>query len=119
MNKRARGTGYEELAANWLRSLGYRIICRNFRNRYGEIDIVAQEREGLVFVEVKFRRSTSSGTPEEAVTHHKQVQICRVADWYLCRYQVPDGTSCRFDVVAVSENGMKLLRNAFPYIPAG
>ena len=119
VNKRSKGTGYEKLAASWLRSLGYRIICSNFRCRFGEIDIVAEECGVLVFAEVKYRRSGVSGTPEEAVDRHKQIRICRTADWFMSAYRISPDRACRFDVIAVGSTGMKLRRNAFSYIPAG
>lgn len=107
------------MAALWLRSLGFRIICCNFRDRYGEIDIIAEENGVLVFTEVKYRSNDFSGTPGEAVNYHKQRKICRTADWYMSRYQIPPDTPCRFDVIAAWSGRMKLFRNAFPYIPPG
>lgn len=96
----------ERLAANMLEERGYRILERNFRCRYGEIDLVAQEREDLVFVEVKTRRGTICGLPEEAVNARKARKLQELAAYYLDAHHLPD-CSWRIDVVAVqfSPNG--------------
>jgi putative endonuclease len=73
----------ERLAAERLLECGYRILERNFRCRYGEIDIIAEEGQELVFVEVKTRRGVRYGLPEEAVTARKQRTIIQVASHYL------------------------------------
>jgi putative endonuclease len=90
----------ERLAANALEERGYAILERNFRCRSGEIDLVAQEAEDLVFVEVKARRGIAYGLPEEAVTERKARQIQTVALSYLELHNLPD-CSWRIDVVAV------------------
>jgi putative endonuclease len=91
----------EELAAKRLKSLGYRILERNYRTPAGEIDIVAMEGGSLVFVEVKSRRDMSFGPPELAVNFHKRRQIERAALLYLTSKGKAD-TPCRFDVVGIS-----------------
>ena len=114
-NKRETGTRYEEQAAAYLRSLGYRILTHSFRCRLGEIDLVAEDHATLVFVEVKYRKDASSGHALEAVDLHKQQRICRVADYYRVRYRVPEDKNCRFDVVGVMGGQYTLIKNAFPY----
>ena len=89
----------ENLAARFLRDLGYRIITRNFRCESGELDIVAREGDVLVFVEVK-TRSYDDPSPEDQVHAAKQQQLTRVAKIYLSRYGTPQPPA-RFDVVAV------------------
>jgi putative endonuclease len=117
-NKRSIGSAKEDFVCQWLERHGYRIAARNFRSRTGEIDIVAREGGYLVFIEVKYRRDTGSGTGEEAVNRRKQQIISRVALYYLRRmgygYEVP----VRFDVVAVSgedELTVHLHKNAFEF----
>lgn len=97
----------ERLAADLLETRGYRLLERNFRCRYGEIDLVAEEGQDLVFVEVKTRRGTLCGRPEEAITSRKARKLQEVACYYLDEHQVPD-CSWRIDVVAVqfSASGM-------------
>lgn len=90
----------EEVAADYLRQRGLKIVQRNLRTPVGEIDIVARDRRTLVFVEVKTRQSQNYGTPQEAVGARKQRQIIRTAQWYLAAN--PAGKlQPRFDVVAV------------------
>src|SRR5258708_29297123 len=90
----------ERLASDSLEERGYRIIERNFRCRSGEIDLVAEEGQDLVFVEVKTRRGTSRGLPEEAITSRKARKLQEVAFYYLDAQNLPD-CSWRIDVVAV------------------
>jgi len=95
----------EELALKYLQRKKYRILSQRFRFMRGEIDIIAEKDNTLVFIEVKTRRNTKFGFPEEAVTQKKQKQIRRIAQGYLARYNKQDA-ACRFDVlsVLVSEN---------------
>lgn len=90
----------EELAVAYLQKHGYTIVDRNYRKKFGEIDIIAREGPALVFIEVKTRRSGTFGSPAQAVTPRKQLQICRVAEDYLARHGLFD-TAARFDVVTV------------------
>ena len=119
MNKRETGARYEALAAAYLEKHGYRILTRNFRCRFGEIDLVAwdaqAQRQGLVFVEVKYRKNAASGFPEEALTQQKQQTISKVADFYLVRFRVRSGTPCRFDVLTFCGTQIRHIPNAFPY----
>jgi putative endonuclease len=105
----------ETLAALLLRCKGYRIAARNWRCSFGEIDIIAWEREMLVFVEVKARRDRALGAPEEAVTTAKQQRLVRLAQAYLATRSGPP-PPCRFDVIAVEGRTLprvRHLRNAF------
>jgi putative endonuclease len=91
----------EEEAARFLAGLGYKILKKNFRyGRIGEIDIVAEHEETLIFVEVKARTNHVYGSPEESVTPRKQEQLKRVAKMYYYVNNVGD-KACRFDVVAI------------------
>ena len=90
----------EQLAGEYLKRLGYRIVEKNFKTRLGEIDLIAKDSKTLVFVEVKTRSSNSHGFPLEAVTKKKQRQLARVAMEYLGKNKAIDSPA-RFDVVAV------------------
>lgn len=114
-NRREVGASYEKLAAEYLRQQGYEIIDCNFRCRQGEIDIVAKDHGTLVFVEVKYRSSRTSGSPLEAVDGKKQRVISKTAAYYCYRHGYGESTPCRFDVVAVSGNEIVLVKNAFEY----
>ncbi len=90
----------ERLAAEALMSKGYHILERNFRCRQGEIDLVAEDEQDLIFVEVKARRGVSFGMPEDALTVYKRRKLVEVASYYLDLHTCSD-RSWRIDVVAV------------------
>lgn len=90
----------ERLAAEELSRQGYHILEKNFRSSYGEIDLVAEDEQDLIFVEVKTRRGSDFGLPEEAVTSRKQQKIIQVASYYLDLHACSQ-RSWRIDVVAV------------------
>jgi putative endonuclease len=109
------GSQAESIAADYLKKHGYRILCRNWRCRLGEIDIIAEERDTLVFVEVKSRKS---GNPKWAVTPKKQKKISMIALWYL-KDVGRLNERARFDVVAVYGQKpfekIELIQNAFDF----
>lgn len=90
----------EQLAAEYLNQNGYKILKRRFRTRIGEIDIIAKDKDCLVFVEVKTRRNTFCGFPAEAVTWRKQQKIIKTALWFLKGIGNLD-LKCRFDVIEI------------------
>lgn len=100
MNTRSLGRQGEDIAADYLCAHGYHILSRNFQISIGELDIIARDKDTLVFVEVKTRRSDRCGTPGQSVTRHKQKKILRAADWYLHQHPI-DLAHCRFDVIEV------------------
>ena len=116
IDKQSRGKKGEDLAVSYLQSLGYRILERNFKKRYGEIDIIALDKEVLVFVEVKTRWSEKFGPPEEAVTPWKLKSIIKTAKYYkLLHPELP--SAMRIDVVAIDfcakgrEERVRLIKN--------
>lgn len=117
--KIALGKAGEEMAADFLKKSGYKIVEVNYRCPIGEIDIVARDKNELVFVEVKARKSSALGYPEEAVGIKKQKKMSQLASWYLQEKKLNDARA-RFDVVAVlmlpSGNDIRLIRNAFDFI---
>lgn len=98
--RRSLGDRGEEAAARYLSRRGLRILARGYRVRCGEIDLIAQEGEEIVFVEVKTRASSGCGDPLEAVTEAKRRRIVRAAAAYLQSRGSWD-RPCRFDLVAV------------------
>lgn len=106
----------EKTALRYLEAQGMRIIETNFRNRQGEIDIIGYDKDCLVFVEVKYRRSRRAGTPESAVTMQKQKKICRLADYYRYLHHYGDHLPFRYDVVAIEQNRISWYQNAFEHI---
>lgn len=113
INKRACGKEYEQIAADYLKANGYEILERNFYSRYGEIDIIAQENNVLVFVEVKYRKNSSYGYPEESVNVYKQKRIIRSAKYYIYKMGIPEECPCRFDIVIVNGNNISCIKDAF------
>ncbi|MCC8044755.1 MAG: YraN family protein [Clostridiales bacterium] len=113
MNKHAVGAQYEVQAASHLNSLGYRILCHNYRCRMGEIDLIASDEKYLVFIEVKYRSDESNGSALEAVDVKKQRRIIRAARWYLMEKHLPEDTPVRFDVVAFDKEEIRVIKDAF------
>lgn len=113
MNKRKLGDEYELRAVKYLEGKGYRILNRNFRAYYGEIDIVAHDGKYLVFVEVKYRRSGKYGYSAEAVGKKKQEIIYKVAMYYINLHRQWCDMPCRFDVIAIDNDSVEHIENAF------
>ncbi|MBQ9737185.1 MAG: YraN family protein [Clostridia bacterium] len=89
----------EDRAVSFLKKKNYKVLERNYKNKIGEIDIIARDKENLIFVEVKTRRSDKFGTPAEAVTYYKKQKIVNTAKVYLA--QNPTDLNIRFDIVEV------------------
>ena len=94
------GDAGEEAAAELLRGRGYRIVARQHRCRRGEVDLIAEKGELLVFVEVRTRATSVFGAPEETVGFAKQHRIIAAARDFLARRRGPE-RGARFDVIAV------------------
>lgn len=115
MSSISSGKRGEQAALKFLKRKGYKILGKNFRSRFGEIDIVAQEAEVLVFVEVKTRWSHKFGYPEEAVTFWKLRSIIKTGQYYkLLHPKTPE--LMRVDVVALDIVGdqavdIRLIKN--------
>jgi len=100
MKRRDVGILGERLARDFLEQRGYRVVATNYRCPDGEIDIVATERDWLVFVEVRTRKSLEFGSPEESITPAKMRRLRAVAAYYQQQHaNLPP--LCRIDVVAV------------------
>ncbi|NOX65201.1 MAG: YraN family protein [Chlorobi bacterium] len=102
--KQHTGDKGEDYACDLLVEKNFKIIKRNYRYGHGEIDVVAQDGDVLVFVEVKTRKNLEFGYPISGVTKAKQRQIRKIAEAYLIEHDVTD-TDCRFDVVGVLLQG--------------
>lgn len=109
MNNRQLGQIGEDAAAEILIRAGYKILCRNYRCKYGEVDIIAARGTQVCFIEVKTRRNRNYGRPCEAVDHTKQQHIKRAAVCYLKdmerRGYVPGNIS--FDVMEITAEHIK------------
>jgi len=109
-NKYAVGKRGQEIAEDFLRKKGGKILERNYRVRTGEIDLIVHLGEYVVFVEVKFRSGISYGLPREAVGGAKQQKIIRTAMHYISARKL-DNQDFRFDVVEVLEQGGRVFVN--------
>lgn len=118
MLKREIGDKGEDIAVKYLKKNKYRIIERNFNvPKIGEIDIIAKDKDYLVFVEVRLRKNTRCGTPAETVNVYKQRRIIKAALTFMKKHDVCDGLT-RFDVVEIigdadGEYKIELIKNAF------
>lgn len=100
LNKQTGGIG-EAIAVNFLKDKDYKIVETNFSSKTGEIDIIAQDKDTLVFVEVKMRTSDMFGLPQEAITRNKLAHMQRTALSYLKFKGLMDKVDIRFDCVAI------------------
>lgn len=106
------GLGGEEKALAYLVENGFTPLAKNFRTRYGEIDLVVEKKNVVVFVEVKFRLHRQFGFPEEAVGFLKQKHLIKAALIFLSSFKMSD-RQIRFDVVSVEPDSIKHFENAF------
>ena len=115
MNNCSLGRAGEKLAENFLNKNGYKILEKNFWCRYGEIDLIAKDKDYLSFIEVKFSRSFNFILPQEKITKGKQEKIKKVAQYYLNFKKIK--LDFRFDVILIVEDNSKtkieLIKNAF------
>ena len=104
MNNQSLGKLGEEYTCKYLQDKGYKILERNFRNKLGEIDLIAQEGKVICFIEVKTRKSHKYGAPFEAVHSTKQHKMVRIALSYL-KYKFHSvEILSRFDVISINFN---------------
>lgn len=110
------GKSGEQAAVDFLKENGYKILIRNYKTKLGEVDIIAQDKDTVCFIEVKTRNSLKYGLPCEAVSNFKQRQISKAALIFLKESNHLD-KKARFDVVSVicldNSAKMSLIKNAF------
>lgn len=108
------GKEAERWACEFLQRQGLHLVTRNFRSRLGEIDLIMQDEDALVFVEVRQRSSPDFGGAAASVDSHKQKRLIRAAKHYLAKlHRLPP---CRFDVVLMDDDQgshVQWIRNAF------
>jgi putative endonuclease len=115
MEAQQRGKDTEERAWRLLEAQGMRLLERNFRSRRGEIDLVVQDRDSIVFVEVRYRGQNRFGNASESVDHHKQTRLIACAQHYLQKNPRAAHMPCRFDVISVNgtDGTTDWIKNAF------
>ena len=116
MQEKELGKKGEEVAFRFLKKKGYKIIEKNYVCKMGEMDIIAREKDTLVFIEVKTRTSMAFGPPQLAVNSTKQMQLSKVALYFLKEKRLED-IKARFDVVAIllrpKGEEIELIKDAF------
>ena len=111
---RERGAWAEELACRYLCGKGMKVLSRNYRCKYGEIDLVMEDNTTTVFVEVRYRRDAGFGTGADSVDSRKRQRLVATANHYLLHHPRLRANPARFDVVSVSREGGQ----AMHWIPA-
>lgn len=115
MNKRDIGNFFETKATEYLKSIKHKVLHRNYKTKYGEIDIISYDKKEkcIVFIEVRYRKDNSFGTPLETITPYKQKRIILSAICYL-KSNNKTTSNLRFDVISFTENNqMEHIKNAF------
>lgn len=112
-NTKQTGDAAEAQAETFLQAQGLRSIERNFSCKLGEIDLIMQHQEFLVFIEVRFRRDTRFGGAIQSISEKKQSRIRNTAIVYLQQKNLYEKQAHRFDVVAISENDTQWIQGAF------
>lgn len=107
-----KGSDAENLAAIFLGQNKLRLLARNYRCRFGEIDLIMQDGDTLVFVEVRMRNSDRYGGAAASITPRKQAKLIQTARYYLA--QQDNDMFCRFDAILISGNSeIEWIQNAF------
>lgn len=96
------GNAAESLACDYLQQRGLKIIARNYRAPYGELDLIMQDHDHMVFVEVRFRRHNQYGSGADSVTSRKQDKLIKTALYYLQQHPKQAKYPVRFDVISIS-----------------
>ena len=105
------GLAGEDLATSYLKKNKYKILERNYTVKLGEIDIIAKDKDEIVFVEVKRRKNDDFGRPSENVDYKKQKKITAVAEFYMSKNEIESYT--RFDVIEIVGDEISHIKNAF------
>ena len=115
MDTLIRGKDAEEHASLYLQARGLQLLHRNYRSRRGEIDLIMQDKDSLVFVEVRYRRHSRFGSAAESVDRRKQSRIIACAQHYMLTHPDACQQPCRFDVVSITGPGTAIewIANAF------
>lgn len=107
----------EDIAANYLARQGLKLIVRNFRCRFGEIDLIGLDRETLVFIEVRYRHNENRLAVIETIDQHKCRKLVITSEYYLIKYRNYQSYQCRYDVIAITgeldKPAIEWIKNAF------
>lgn len=111
MEKTKTGKAGEEKAEKYLKNKKYKILDKNYRCLYGEIDIIAEYNKTLIIVEVKYRKTTKYGKGYEAVGYSKQQKIIKTTEYYINEKNIK--MPVRFDVISIDDENITHIENAF------
>lgn len=116
LNKKQLGCQTEARACDFLITKGLKLLARNYRSRYGEIDLIMQEKNGeIVFVEVRSQSDSDLLSVIESVNYSKQQRIIKTAMHYLEEQDLTDKVNCRFDIMGFSDHHFDWIKDAFFY----
>lgn len=113
MQTRLQGQLAEDKACEYLQKQGLKCLLRNYQCKMGEIDLIMQDTQDIVFVEVRLRSYKQFGDALESVTYYKQQKLIKAALHYLHRYNLAEKVACRFDVIAFDESKIIWVKDAF------
>ena len=104
MSSQLTGSRLEDCAVEFLQKAGITVLHRNFKCKFGEIDLIVRDNATLVFVEVRYRKNAAYGDAAESVAFDKQQKIIHTAQFYLQTRNWASKLACRFDVIAMSKS---------------
>lgn len=117
LSSKAKGQTAENAAKKFLLKQNLKLISQNFQFKLGEIDLIFTDKNTLIFVEVRSRKSSSHGSPVQTVTPNKQRRIIKTAKYFLCTHLKYQNFYCRFDIIGLTpyNDGFKIewLKDAF------
>ena len=115
MDTLTRGKDAEDRACHYLQAQGLQLLRRNYRSKRGEIDLILQDKDSLVFVEVRYRRHPGFGSAAESVDRHKQSRLIACAQYFLQTHPDTGQQPCRFDVISITGTAdtLEWIPNAF------
>ena len=115
MDTQTRGKDAEDRACHYLRTQGLQLLVRNYRSKRGEIDLIMQDTNSLVFVEVRYRGDARFGSAAESVDRRKQSRLVACARHFILTHPDTCQQPCRFDVISItgSSTAIEWIPNAF------
>jgi putative endonuclease len=108
------GEQTEVIACDFLKTKGMKYIEKNFHSRFGEIDLIMKDHDVLVFVEVRYRKSSHYGSAAESISSAKKKKLIKTALFYLHRHQLSEKIASRFDVVTIHGSLLNMEIEWFP-----
>jgi putative endonuclease len=113
VSTRTKGQLREKQACDFLQKNGLKLITKNFRYLNGEIDLIMQKKDEIIFIEVRSKASKEYGLPYESVTPTKQRKIVKTAMFFLQKKNWLNKVNCRFDIISIYQNQLEWFENAF------